>query len=202
MGCTLYTIRVNGFSNSDLATFQEGASFYVHENSEAKNPILEKEVRGKIETLLKEEGFTVEPIQDADYIILVSYGIDNAGTRTVSMPIYSPGGTATVSTYDSYGYSYSFVQMPGSTNYVPISRRQHFRWLDINVLDGQKFRKSQNTEPVWIQEIRSTGSSSDLRNVINYLLVASFQYFGIDTKNQKKVELFRGDSRVKKIGGN
>ena len=49
------------------------------------------------------------------------------------------------------------------------------RWLLIKVVPGPAYRARQDTPPVWVGEARSVGASSDLRMVLNYLLVADFK---------------------------
>ncbi len=55
------------------------------------------------------------------------------------------------------------------------------RWLLIKVVEGTAYRAKKTAPPVWVGEARSVGSSSDLRVVLNYLLVADFKEFGKNT---------------------
>jgi len=43
---------------------------------------------------------------------------------------------------------------------------------------------SEAGQVVWIGEAMTDTSVADLRRVVNYLLVAGFEYFGADTKRQ------------------
>ena len=70
------------------------------------------------------------------------------------------------------------------------------RWLQLNVVDGPDYRSRQASKSVWVGEARSTGSSSDLRTVINYLLVADFQQFGKNTGKAITVELKEQDPAI------
>jgi hypothetical protein len=49
------------------------------------------------------------------------------------------------------------------------------------VVEGAAYRNQKVSRPVWVGEARSVGSSSDLRLVLNYLLVADFKEFGKNT---------------------
>src|SRR3990172_4892264 len=73
------------------------------------------------------------------------------------------------------------------------------RYLRLILYDAKTFILSQTPEPVWIGDVKSTGSSSDLRNVIDYLIVAGFTYFGEDLKEQKKGAMPETDERVKRL---
>ncbi|HZE21998.1 MAG TPA: hypothetical protein VE082_08095, partial [Desulfobaccales bacterium] len=70
------------------------------------------------------------------------------------------------------------------------------RWLLINVVDGPAYRSPWKAPPVWVGEARSIGSSSDLRTVLNYLLVADFQEFGKNTGKAVSIELGKENPAV------
>jgi hypothetical protein len=55
------------------------------------------------------------------------------------------------------------------------------RWLLIKVVEGPAYRTQKVSRPIWVGEARSVGASSDLRTVLNYLLVAEFKEFGKNT---------------------
>ena len=57
------------------------------------------------------------------------------------------------------------------------------------MVEGPAYR-TDNT-PVWVGEAQSVGASSDLRTVLNYLLVADFKEFGKNTGKAVTVEIRR-----------
>jgi hypothetical protein len=63
------------------------------------------------------------------------------------------------------------------------------RWLQIKVVEGPAYRTQKISRPVWVGEARSVGASSDLRVVLNYLLVADFKEFGMNTGKAVTVEI-------------
>jgi len=77
---------------------------------------------------------------------------------------------------------------------IPPSLKEKIRhqWLD-----GNDYRTSPKAEPLWISEIASTGSGSDLRGTINYMLVAAFEHFGHDTGKRVIERLSENDERLK-----
>ena len=198
-GCTRIQVGVNGFTPTGTTLqLPPYSSIVVFEDPNTQNPIFEKEIAGKIQKLLNSKGYATSTFEKANFYLLFQYAIDSGRTTTGALPMYHTGGTATVNTINSSGgYSYSTVQMPGYTSYMPYSRTTYTRWLVLRLIDGKKFQETQKIEPVWIGEITSFGSSSDLRSIVNYLLVAAFEHFGENTKRRVMKILFEGDKRVK-----
>ena len=70
------------------------------------------------------------------------------------------------------------------------------RWLLIKVVEGSAYRTQKTSPPVWVGEARSVGASSDLRLVLNYLLVADFKEFGKNTGKAVTVEIDANNPEV------
>ena len=194
LGCsTSYSVAVNGYSATGQAVqIPQAASISVVTDSNVPNPILEREVAAKIEILLADLGY--ETGTDApDYYLLFDYGIDAGRTVTDVIPIHQPGY------YQPYPFS--SVRWYGYTTYVPYSEVIHTRWLALRLVEGKAYRVSENTEPAWIGEIASAGMSSDLREIINYMLIAAFEYFAQDTQRQINMYIPRNDERILLLRG-
>ena len=73
------------------------------------------------------------------------------------------------------------------------------RWLLIKVVEGPAYRTQKISRPVWVGEARSVGASSDLRTVLNYLLVADFKEFGRNTGQAVAVEIKEQDPEVSSL---
>ena len=59
-GPTLYNVNVNGYTDPAAPTqVAPGGSFFVIENQKAQNPLLEKEIAGKINKLLTNKGYAL-----------------------------------------------------------------------------------------------------------------------------------------------
>ena len=57
-----YHMQVNGYTEEFAAApFSPGATFFVMENQQADNPLLEKEVKAKLEYLLRQHGYLLVP---------------------------------------------------------------------------------------------------------------------------------------------
>jgi hypothetical protein len=191
-GCaTYYKIKVNGYTAPNITEqIKPAGFFYVMEDKEAKNPLLEAEAKRKIARLLEERGYPVTTSFDkADYYLLFRYGMGQP--RSVGVTDYygsigwgfgwGPGwgwgyGGPAVSIGAPYGWSTSVVTL-------------YDRWLQIKVVAGPPYRTEKISRTVWVGEAKSSGSSSDLRTTLDYLLIAVFNQFGKNTGKAITVEL-------------
>lgn len=157
-------------------------------DSNAINPILETEIEMKIQKLLNEKGYRIGTDQ-ANYYLLFDYGIYSGQTVTETIPIYYPG--------DYCDYPYSGFYRFNYTAYLPYSTVVYNRWFVLRLFDGKVYRISHKAEPLWIGEVMSTGPNSDLREMINYMLIAAFEHFGQDTGKRVNKFFSEDDERVK-----
>jgi hypothetical protein len=196
-GCSttsFYTIRVNGYTAPGApAPIKPGGFFCVVENKEAKNPLLEAEVKNKITRLLETRGYPMTTVDKADYCLLFAYGIGEPRPTGATAPDYFGsvgwgwGGGYGWGGWGGWGGPSVSVGIPwgGSAG----STTLYERWLLIKVVPGSDYRARQDAPPVWVGEARSVGTSSDLRMVLNYLLVADFKEFGKDTGKAVPMEI-------------
>jgi hypothetical protein len=203
MGCCVsscagyhYNIKVNGYTDPNAPSLlKPGGSFFVIKDKEAKNPLLEAEIKEKIIKLLTQRGYAVTPTFDqADYYLFFSYGMGEPRSVTVVTPDYY-GGLGWGGGYRWGGPAFYFTVPPWGA-YPSYATRFYNRWLLINVVDGPAYRSRKESRPVWVGEARSMGPSSDLRTVLNYLLVADFKEFGKNTGQAVTVELKEKDPEV------
>ena len=192
LGCAAsYNVGVNGYSASGQnLQISQVSSIYIIEDSNAPNPILEKEVAAKIRNLLTDRGYNTG-IDKADFYLLFDYGIDPGQAVTDAIPVYHAGR------YDEHRFS--SLHRHGYTTYIPYSSMVYTRWLLLRLVDGQAYAVSQKAEPLWICEVASAGMSSDLRQVINYMLIAAFEHLGQDTGRQLTEVIFKTDERVRSL---
>jgi hypothetical protein len=201
LGCgASYSVGVNGYSSTGRSLqIPSRSSIQVVADSNVPNPILQREVIEKIETLLKEQGYDVEADQP-DYYLRFHYGIDSGRAVTGVIPVWQSGFY--------YDYSYGHGYRHGHITHVPYSEVVYSRWLVLRLFDGEAYRASgdayrssgdaasKEAEPLWIGEIASAGTDSDLRELINYMLVVGFEYFGQDTGRMISEVISRDDERV------
>jgi len=117
---------------------------------------------------------------------------------------YQGGGTSTTYIYTNTGqWATGTTYQPGTTSYVPYSYTYFTRFLGISLYEKQRWLASEQDDLgdaiVWRATTTSAGRSSDLRSVVDYLLVTTFDHFGEDTGKRKRKTLFQGDSRVRQL---
>jgi hypothetical protein len=190
LGCAAsYNVGVNGYSSSgQTLQIQQDSSIHVVEDSNAPNPILEKEIAMKIKKLLNEKGYNIKT-NEADYYLLFDYGMSPARNVTNTFSFYHSG------LY--YDYPFSYGHSHGYMTYMHYSTVVYTRWLVLKLIDCRTYRTSPKAKPLWIGEAASTGPSSDLRVLINYLLIAALEHFGEDTGKRINVLFSDNDERLK-----
>lgn len=190
-----YKVKVNGYTDpSAPGLIKPGGSFYVMTNREAKNPLLEAEIKEKINKLLAIQGYPATTLERADYVLFFGYGLgEPRGVTTVTPDYYGGFGWGMGYGWGGPAFALGFPVWGG---YSAESATLYDRWLLINVVDGPAYRTGKQSQPVWAGEARSVGASSDLRTVLNYLLVADFQQFGKNTGQALTVELGEKDPAV------
>jgi hypothetical protein len=189
-GCSsfsTFTVKVNGYTDpSAPALVKPGGSFCVIENQEAKNPLLEKEIKEKLNKLLLTRGYPVTTFEKADYYLFFGYGMGEPRSVSVATPDYF----GSIGWGVGYGWGGPAFSIGVPYGGYPADRASLYdRWLLIKVVEGPAYRTQKISHPVWVGEARSVGTSSDLRLVLNYLLVADFKEFGKNTGKAVTVEI-------------
>jgi hypothetical protein len=191
-----YTIQMNGYTDPGAsAPLRPGRSFFIMENPEAKNPLLDKEIRDKITKLLLTQGYAVTTLDKADYYLFFRYGMGEPRSVSTTTPD-SYGGIGWGMGYgwggwggrSGWGGPSVYVGMPWG-GYSADSATLYDRWLQLNVVEGPAYRTQKISRPVWVGEAHSVGASSDLRTVLNFLLVAAFKEFGKNTGQAVTTEI-------------
>jgi hypothetical protein len=190
-GCTpVYTVHVNGFSKLDEPV-KEKVSIYVAVDPNSQNPIFDNEIKAKIEILLEEQGYApVTNVELSDYRLTFQAGLDSRKIAGYE-PLYRP----VIGFHDSYWGDYHF----GYTSYVPYVDTYYDHWLVLKVFIADPDESRQTEQVVWIGEAMVGTNVADLRHVVNYLLVAGFEYFGVDTKRQITLKITPDDPRIIRI---
>jgi hypothetical protein len=189
-----YQVQVNGYTEAAAPLLAPGASFFVIEDQKAQNPLLEKEVKAKIDKLLEKHHYLLAPYDQAQYYVLFTYGMGAPQTVSTAAPSWGLGvgfGTGWWGPPAAYGFYW-----PGYGPYYTETRPLYDRWVRLTVVEGKYYRDTGGSRPVWVGEARSTGSSSDLREVLNFLLVAVFEQFGKNTGKAVPATIKQKDPRV------
>ena len=186
-GCatpTKYTVEINGYTGRGANALRPATRIAVVPNTYSANPLLAAEVKAKIERLLQSRGFSPSSVDSADLVLLNVFGIgtpQEIATGAVALPLGN------------------------MIAYVPTSTISYFRWLMIGVAPAAQYGVAglefKDVDWSWVAEVTSSGSSGDLRTVIDYMLVAAFESFGYSTGRRVQVTLPRNDPRVRVLYG-
>lgn len=182
--------------------FEKGTSFcIVSKNND--NVLFSKEIERKIVNFLQNSGFEIDDSINAKYALLFDFAISSS-SQIVNKAKYIPGQTQKTSgsisgTLGEHTLYKENTETSGTTVYVPETQIIFERKLTINVCDNRSF-KDQTTEiPIWSGLFVSTGMNSDLREVMDYLLVPAFENFGKNTGKCVKVCLNENDPKIKNL---
>jgi hypothetical protein len=197
-GCAAnYRVVTNTYLDQSTGLWPPNASFAVVTNPSVPNPIFDREVKAKIEKLLRAKGYKVTSLAEADYQILFSYDISGR-TETVSRHEYVTGppiiqrfqvtGSNTYQTAVTAGYSYLTV--------VPETYTVYSSRFFIRVLDAKALQETKEEKVLWVGDTINESDTSDLRLLIDYLLVATFQYFGQNTGRNVEVTVPKNSPEV------
>jgi hypothetical protein len=187
-GCTRsYAVYVNGFSEVG-EPIKEDASIYVAVEPNSHNPIFDREIKAKIEMLLKAHGYMpASEAKLADYRLTFRVGLDSH-TESGYAPLYHP--------YYGFRGRYWGHYHFGYYSYVPYIETYYDQWLVMEVYAREPETAAAAGQVVWIGESAVDTSAADLRQVVNYLLVGAFEYFGHDTGRQMVVRILPDDPAV------
>jgi hypothetical protein len=184
-GCGYYEVNINGaMDTSRNYIVRPDASIAVLDDSKATDLSQEKEVKTKIEKLLKARGYVIGTILNSDYYVLFTYGIKNGQAESAII----------TNTNGSIG---SPVQLKEATANRPDSDAGYRRWLKLKVVDGRYNRETNKMRYLWAEDVTSSGPNSNLREIIDYLLIPAIDHFCENTGTQLTVTISDGDTRTK-----
>ena len=208
-GPLVYHVSVNSYRSADAERpVSPGATVHVYVDSD--NPdLLREEVAAKMEYLLQRNGYSRAPLIQADYIVFFSY-VMGSHTETFTKYVYDPSagagttsssGTSTGSAAGDFlsGFAEGLSKSLASMKPQQASRNVNDRELLVKVLDGQLLRKTGKLDIVWQCQTTSSGSSADLRDVLNYMLIPSFDDFAQDTGKSILHKVRSNDHRVQSL---
>lgn len=202
MGCsttsTYYNVGVDSYALDEPSLLKSKPIIYVDQNPEAENIMLEREVSLKIKRMLMNEGFNLtDRLEEAEVVINFSYGIGEPRIITSTGVIYQPGQRTTVKNAD--GQVVARAQSSGTTQTVTRDQTVFDRYLILMAFDLDDISDDSIDGIIWQSITESSGRSSDLRKVLNYLIVATFEEFGINTGERKMYRLQENDPRVSQL---
>ncbi len=188
--CSHVTSKVSRFNRVDSA---QGKKVFVAPMNETQGASIEFENYKKIviQELSKYGVLFPEALDDADWILMMNYGVSGSQTETGSVPLYGQTGGGT--TYhsgsinsfsgSSYNYSGTSYSSPtyGVVGAIPYSQKSYNRFLKVVIVEKTKQTRetASNTKPKMLFEgsVRSSGSSAHFEPVSKCLFKAVFKNF-------------------------
>ncbi len=195
---TNYNVLTNAYLDKTVSNLQipAGASFIVLSNQSSPNPIFDNEVKMKIENLLSKKGYKLASEGSADYFITFNYDISGR-SETETRPDFVQHHDIVRRVFVSGSNTYYDVVSPGYTSvtYASETYTVYTARLFVKVLDPNSL-KNHNEKVVWVGDTINESQNPDLRESIDYLLVATFKFFGKDTGKNQEVMLSSNDKEV------
>ena len=179
------------------------------------NDLQYQEYANYVDKALAKKGFLKsDDIKNADIAIFLVYGIGDPQVQqyTYSLPVWGQTGVSSSSTYGTINTFDNTTTYSGTTTYTPtygiVGSTTHtgttvtyFRYLVLDAIDLEIYRKNKKVVQVWKTSVTSPGSSGDLRQVFPILVGASMDYIGTNTGKKVRVTLYENDKRVKEVKG-
>ncbi|MBU1172002.1 MAG: hypothetical protein KKD44_20800 [Proteobacteria bacterium] len=153
MACAGHLVHVKGVGHDSLHSgVAPGSNIYVLESNKMEKKDMYKHVTvlKDVHRMLKQKGFNPSDISDADYYMVLGYGIGPARKM--------PEEISLVTTYASFGditvanpqFSSPTVQ---PTNPVPMSG-SHVRivydiWMTCKLIDAKKYKENKTMDDIW-----------------------------------------------------
>jgi hypothetical protein len=206
-----FEVRVGSYSASEALTLR---TFMIAPGSQsiANDSLQFDEVRRMVEVQLEQCGLErAAKESEADLVVFVTYEIEGVSIPYVrSSPVmgmvgggttYHSGSVSRGGGYATYsGQSYSAPQF-GVIGHRSTSGTDHvfFRRIELDAMDLAHFKRKEEIITVWKTLVFSSGSSSDLRWIIPYMLVAAAPYIATNTEQTVEVSLSVDDSRVSEL---
>lgn len=194
-GCTpSYRVHVNTFSDPNRPATQ-GASVHVLSDPNTGNPILRRQIASKLDELLRSHGYN--PVETADlakYLLTFETGFNSTQVADF-VPMYRPYGGF----YGGFGGHFGRGGF-GYTTYVPYIDTVYVHWLRMKLYakDGATLNQAN---VVWLAEAVTGADDPELRQAVNYLLVACMEHFGVDTGRWMAMTIRRSDPRILALTG-
>jgi hypothetical protein len=190
-GCTTsYRVYVNAYSEVGTPPAKE-VPIAVVSDPRAHNPVLGDQIKAKIERLLRNEGYNVAPVDKAEYRLSFQLGM-----RTGEVVGYVPYREHYWGGYGGWhrGYGYGF----GYTTVTPYVDTYFDQWLTMRLAQARPGDPNEG-KVVWVGEAVTQTEQGDIRRIVDYLLVADLQEFGLDTRGQAVITIREDDPRIQDI---
>lgn len=188
---------VSGYSISPTAT---GTTYYLATEKGLQSDQFQlREFSNHVERALSSKGLVrVASPDQAQTVVFLGFGIGDPKQRVASYSLPTFGQTG-VSSSSTFGTVSSMGTVSATTSYTPTygitgssshsySYDTYDRWLRLTAVDGTQLRTSGTLHDLWKTEVKSTGTSGDLRVILPLMAFAASKYIGTDTGKAVRVK--------------
>lgn len=180
-GCFLQRVNANVTSFHQLPADLQSHSFAVVPYEQQQDSLMFAHYADEIAAQLKQRGLQQAPMDQADWVVLLQYHVDDGRERVYSYPVWGHAGygTARVTYVDGEGNRRSAI------TYVPItaqigqetrSETEYTRRLQLEILDRPAWQEGK-VQKLLETVLTSRGNVGDLPTMMPTLIDALFQQF-------------------------
>ncbi len=199
-GCFGRQVQVNGYLDPDRGfTMAAGSPVCVEPPVYAENPLLSREIAAKIRTLLAGRGYRIAARQGAKYTLGFDFGIGEGRTVEEVTSVSQPSRTVPVVRRHRDGDETVYVHVPGETVYVPVQKTVYDLWVRLDLMETRPRVPGGEKREIWIGEATMAAQGTDIREAVDYLLPAAFDFFGRNTGSLVPVSISDSDPRVVRL---
>lgn len=216
LGCAgpMYHVKIDSISGFDTGTKKRYILLPGVKDVDP-NDLQFREYSSYVERALSSAGYVrARDFKDANIAVFLAYGIGDPKDHqySYSLPVWGQTGVSSSTTYGTIRSYGSYGTYHGTTTYTPTygitgytthvgSYTTFFRFILLDAVDLEEYRRSEKIVQVWKTTVTSRGSSGDLRRVFPVLVAAVRPYIGTNTGKQIDVTLTEGDKAVSEIKG-
>ena len=201
-------LYVNGYANGNIVS---GTRYYIMlEDKIDPNQFEFKEYSSYLERALLTKGMVrTDNLKDADIIVFLGYeiGAPKSEVASYSLPVF--GQTGVGSSYTSGTISRS-GNISATTTNIPTygvtgststaySYEIYDRWLRATAVNAVKFRETGSVVQTWQMDVKSTGTSGDLRYIFPKMAYSLSLYVGQDTGKAIKLKVKDNSKELRAI---
>ena len=179
---SFYDVSVIGFSKEEQIVL-DNQRIFVYTNDNVIDELV-SDFEKKIKKAIIKEGYiTVENKSSAEFLLFFDYRVDTVGFITPSKNDYD------------LNISAGEVESVSTKNASPMFNRR----LQLKLFDASYIPSKKTPEPIWIGDIISMGNHSDIRDIMDALIVTGIAHLGKNTENQKSYKISLKDERIEAL---
>jgi len=186
-GCAGLPVRFDGFRDAGDATPQPTYTFSIAPNSDAANPILDKEVFKRLSAAFATTGHTVTTAADAPFVLRYSLGATPPRQETTYANRYASARETDPAFTTADGRVLHHPGVRSQPLLVPETQTVFDHVLNLQLEKPGPAGAAPHV--VWIGRAATTSANDDLRATLDALIQASVQHFGQDTGRQLQLSV-------------